>query len=107
MNKSVKEIKDFSVTFSIWHDGNKVKISERMKKKMLEVISKNLKPGYEVRSNSLLNNTVIFQRGTKKKKFTAEQVKTIKEDNSSIRIKAAKYKASTSTIMKIMHDKYL
>lgn len=106
MSGIVKEINDYSVTFCIYHNGQRIKITEEMKRFMANKINEILKEEYECKICVLNDDVSIFQRAKKKKKFTPEQVQQIKNDPDSIRKKAIKYKTSTRTIMKIMKGQY-
>lgn len=106
MNENVKEINDYSVTFSVYHNGERVRISNKTKNKMLAAINKGLKEGYTARVEVLQDKTVIFQRGKKPKKFTPEQCQEIRENGLSYRENAMKYDCSTRTIWEIKKGIY-
>ncbi len=106
MNENVKEINDYSVTFSVYHNGERVRISDKIKFKMLAAINKQLQEGYTAQVKIYQDKTVVFQRGKKPKKFTPEQCEEIKENGLSYRDNSMKYNCSTRTIWEIRHDKY-
>lgn len=59
----------------------------------------------DIYDKEYLNSTYIV-RQKREKKLSKEEVKKIKEDTGSVRVKAKKYNISIGTVSKIMNDKY-
>lgn len=106
INKNVRYIAEHSMTFSIYHNGKRIKITDKSRRFLQHLIDAQLKPGYKCVIEYYKPDAVAFKQGKKPKKFGPEMVQKIKEDTNSIAYKQEHYGASESVIRKIMNDRY-
>jgi len=105
-NKNVVDVEEYSVTFSICANGEKIKLTEKQKIEMRDNIQKSLEPGQTCVMQGWKEDAALFKRPNKSKRFTEKEANEIKTAPGSIRKKANIYDASTKTIWLIMNDKY-
>jgi len=110
INRIVRELEGFSVTLTIDSNGSNIEMSDELKDKirliMQSEIKKLLSPKCTCVVKSWKEDSVVFPRGNRPKRFTPEEALEIKSDPISIRKKSIKYDASTKTIEAIMKDRY-
>ena len=105
-NKNVKEIETYSVTFAINNNGVAIALSKERIKKMVTILNKELHYGEKLSIWEWKEDSTVFQRANRPKRFSPAEAIAIKNSPGSIRQKAARYNASTKTIQSIKNGTY-